>query len=132
LVVCLILLLGGFPVWFLSRISRQTPNKRAAGYFHDQVIPRMTVHPFAKATLAVPGDEPRLIKLGDKVVVIVIGLENHVTPTAAVAAAWAAFGPVFFPGECYRAFAAVACPGVNFDFIDKHWKKKKGEAKASP
>ena len=61
-----------------------------------------------------------LIILGDEVVEVVVGLQNHAAAAAAVAAAGAALGDVGFAMERHAAFAAVPGPRVNFDFVNEH------------
>jgi hypothetical protein len=62
--------------------------------------------------------------LGDKVIEVVIGLEDDVAAAAAVAAAGTAFGAIRFAEEGDTAFSAVSGAGVHFDFVDEHGNKK--------
>src|SRR5207244_1094074 len=99
---------------------RQSPNQRAARDLYEQVFAGVAVHPFAHAVLAFLGNEPRLIILGDEVVQVVVGLQNHVAPAPAVAAGRAALGPGRFTEEGDAAFPAVSGARENFDFVDEH------------
>ena len=96
------------------------PDKRAAGHFHDEVFAGVAVHAFAQAGFADLCDEARLIILRDKVVEVVVGLQNHAAAAPAVAAAGAALGDVSLAMERDTAFAAVSRPRVNFDFVYEH------------
>ena len=80
----------------------------------------MAVHAFAQAVLAIRRNEARLIVLGDEVVEVVVGLQNHAAAPSAVAATGAAFGHEGFPMERDTAFATVPRPCVNLDFVNKH------------
>ena len=96
------------------------PYDRAAWHFHDDIFTRMTIHPLAHAGFAVLSKEPWLIKLGNKVVNVLIGLKDYASTLAAIAAAGAAFGAEFLTLECDAAFAAVPGARVNFYFVDEH------------
>ena len=80
----------------------------------------MAVHALAQAGLADLGDEARLIILGDEVIEVVVGLQNHAAAAPAVAAAGPALGDEGFAMERDTAFAAVPRPRVNFDFVNEH------------
>jgi len=89
----------------------------------------VAIHALAEAELTFLGDQARLIILGDEIIQVVVGQEDDVAASAAVAAAGAAFGPKLLALEGDAASPAVAGAGVNFDFVNEH---KKGEAGASP
>ena len=92
----------------------------------------MAVHAFAHPALALLGDEARLVVLIDEVVQIVIGLENHVTASPAIAAAGAAFGPGGFAMEGDAALAAAAGAGEDLDLIDKHASFLRSPSRGTP
>ena len=80
----------------------------------------MAIHALAHAGLAVLGDQAGDIILGDEIVQVMIGLQNHAAAATAIAAAGAAFGDVSFAMERDAAFATVAGARVDFDFVNKH------------
>ena len=61
-----------------------------------------------------------MIILGDEVVEVVVGLQNHAAAAPAVAAARPALGDVGLAMECDAAFAAVPRACVNFNFVYEH------------
>ena len=65
-------------------------------------------------------DQPRLVILGDEIVQVVVGLQNHVAAATAVAAVGAALGTILLALESHAAFAAVARARVDFDFVNEH------------
>jgi hypothetical protein len=90
--------------------------------------------------LAALRNEAGVIILGDEIVQVVVGLKNHIAAAPAVAAAGPALGDVSFAMERDTAFAAMARPRVNFDFVNKHeiwlrlgnnWKTGAGIAKSA-
>ena len=76
--------------------------------------------PLPRPRFAVLGDEARLIILRDEIVQVVVGLQNDAAAAPAVAAAGAALGDIGLAMERDTAFAAVARPRVNFDFVNEH------------
>ena len=96
------------------------PNERSDGNFNDQVLPGMPIHAFSQPGMAFLRNQPRLVKLRDQVIEVVIGLKNHVSPTPAVAAAGAALGTIGLAMKGHTAFAAVTGARVNFYLIDEH------------
>jgi hypothetical protein len=80
----------------------------------------VAVHSFTQAVLAIVREEPRLVKLRDEIVQVVVGLQNDIASAPAIAAGRAAFGPERFTEKCNTAFSAVAGARKNFDFVDEH------------
>src|SRR5690242_18490465 len=80
----------------------------------------MTVHALAHDGFAILCDQARLVVLGDKIVQVVIGLQNDAAAASAVAAAGAALGDVSFAMKCDAALAAVPGARVNLDFVNEH------------
>src|SRR5579862_194231 len=80
----------------------------------------MAIHAFAQAHFAVFRDEFGLVVLRDEIVQIVIGFEDHVAATPAIAAAGAAFGTILLARESHAASATVTRARVNFYLVDKH------------
>jgi hypothetical protein len=89
----------------------------------------MSIHSFAQALLAFLGDETWLVVLIDQVIEIVIGFENDVATTAAVAAAGPAFGPVGLTMKGHGAFPTVAGLRINLDLVDEHERQEKGRGR---
>ena len=52
-----------------------------------------------------------------------VGLQDDAAAASAVAAAGAAFGDVGFTMERHGAFSAVSGLGVDFDFVDEHYRE---------
>ena len=93
------------------------------GTLIDQVLAGMAVHAIAHAESAILRDEARLVILGDEVVQVVVGFEDDVAAAPAVAAAGPALGTILLALEGDAAFAAVAGPRVDLDFVNEHWDK---------
>ena len=96
------------------------PDQRATGHFHNQVLSGSAIHPFAHACFAIFSDQAGRVELGDEVVQVVVGLQDHVAPSAAVASAWTALSDKGLPVKSYTPFPSVPGLGVNLDFVDKH------------
>jgi len=84
------------------------------------ILPRVTIHALAHASLATLRDKARLIILRDEIVEVVVGLQNHAAAASAVAAARPTLGDVGLAMERDAAFAAVPCLRVNFYFVNEH------------
>jgi hypothetical protein len=69
--------------------------------------------------------------LRDEIVQIMIGFQNHIPASAAVAAAWAALRPVFLALKCDASLPSMPCARVNLYLVYEHLNEK-GEARASP
>jgi hypothetical protein len=87
---------------------------------HDKVLARRAVHAFAQAWLSVLRDQAGRVELGDEIVQIMVGLQNDIAASAAIAAAGAAFGTKRFAEKGHAAFAAMSRATENFNFIYKH------------
>src|SRR5881394_1068832 len=98
----------------------QSPHQGAAWDFDEQIFSRVAVHSFAQSVLAIVREEPRLVKLRDKIVQVVVGLQNDISSAPAVAAGRAAFGPERFTEKSNTTLSAVAGARKNFDFVDEH------------
>jgi hypothetical protein len=68
------------------------------------------------------GQETGVVKLRDKIVQIVVGLENDTAAAPAIAPAGAAFGAIRLAQEGNATFAAVSRAGIDFYFIDEQKK----------
>ena len=101
-------------------IRRQLPHQRSAGNLDHQIFSGGAVHAFAQAHYAVLRQQAGLIILGDEVVEVVIGFQDHLAAAAAVAAARPPLRAIFLTLEGDAALAAVARPRVNPDLIDEH------------
>lgn len=64
----------------------QTPNHCSRWYGNYQILAGAPVHALAHAMLSILGDKTRLVVLSNKIVQIVIGLENNVATPSAIAA----------------------------------------------
>ena len=74
----------------------------------------------AFAGIAVFGNQTRDIKLGDEIVQIVAGLQDHVAAPAAIAAIGTALGDKGLAAKGHATGATVAGAGVDFHLINEH------------
>ena len=119
-----------FPRFLRGAFRGASPYERAAGNFDDEVLAGMAVHAIAHAESAVLRDEARLIILGDEIVQVVVGFEDHVAAAPAVAAAGSALRTILLALEGDAPFAAVAGPRVDLDLVNEH-KKRRGRRLAA-
>ena len=80
----------------------------------------MAVHAFTESALAFWRNQARLIILSDKIIEVVVGFQDYIGATAAVAAAGPALGTILLPLKSNAPFAAMAGTGVNLDLVNKH------------
>ena len=107
-------LLGRLPVLLAGPV-----DDRAHGNPHNRrrTTSAVLVFPFSMA--AAPRTDERLEKKRDKIVDVVAGLQDNVSPFAAVAAVRTAVGDEFFSAEAAASVAPVPGLGVNANLVNK-------------
>ena len=94
---------------------RKFPHQRAARHLDDELLAAAPGLALALAGPPVLGVEMRRIKLRDKIVDVVVGLQDDIAPFAAVATARPALGLERFMRKRNASVAALAGPGLNLD-----------------
>ena len=94
---------------------RKFPHQRAARHLDDELLAAAPGLALALAGPPVLGMEMRRIKLRDKIVDVVVGLQDDIAPFAAVATARPALGLEGFMRKRNASVAALAGPGLNLD-----------------
>jgi hypothetical protein len=109
----------GFLLDRLPVLLSRPVNDRSHGHPDDggPGIPAMLVLPFAMRAAA--GPDEGLEEQRDKVVGIVVGLEDNVPSVAAIAAVGTAMRDEFFAAEAAASIAAIPGLGVNANLVNK-------------
>lgn len=102
------------------RLPVDPPDDGSTRHFDDQIFAGLPIHALTHATFTTLGHQVGDEELLDQVVEVVIGLQDHIAASAAIATAGTTFWNVSFAVKGDSAFSSMTGTSENLDLIDEH------------